>query len=63
MVENRSHRKEIPDIISQDGCNDKNIKYRTNKATGNINKIVSTRNEHPMGKHKFNSLKLMRDGF
>ena len=45
-----------------DGRNEKNIKDRTNKATGNINKIVSTLSERPFGRHRFKSLKLMRDG-
>ena len=57
-----TEKKYLGDIISQDGRNDKNIKDRTNKATGNINKIVSTLNERPFGKHKFKSFKLMRDG-
>ena len=37
-----SEKKYLGDIISDDGKNQKNIKDRTNKSIGNINKIVTT---------------------
>ena len=37
-----SEKKYVGDIISSDGKNKKNIKDRTNKATGNVNKIVTS---------------------
>ena len=57
-----TEKKYLGAIISQDGHNEINIKEGTNKATGNINKIVSTLSERPFGRHRFKSLKLMRDG-
>ena len=38
-----------------------NIKTRTNKAQGNINKIVNSLDERPYGRHRFKAAKLMRD--
>ena len=52
----------LGDIISSDGQNKKKIQERTNKAIGNANKIVSTLNERPYGKHLFKAFKLMREG-
>jgi hypothetical protein len=55
-------KKYFWDIISSDGKNKKNIKDRTNKATGNVNKIVTTLNERYYGKNTFKAYKLMREG-
>ena len=55
-------KKYLGDIISSDGKNKKNIKDRTNKATGNVNKIVTTLNERYYGKNTFKAYKLMREG-
>ena len=41
---------------------EKNILERTNKSNGTINKIMSTLNERPFGKHLFKAYKLMREG-
>ena len=41
--------------------NKANIKQRTNKAHGNVNKIVTTVNERPYGRHFFKAIKLMRE--
>jgi hypothetical protein len=57
-----SEKKYLGDIISSDGKNNKNIIERTNKAMGNVNKIVSTLNERPYGKHLFKAYQLMREG-
>ena len=54
-------KKYLGDLIARDGTNFKNIKERTNKAHGNINKIVTSINEIPYGKHFFKAAKLMRD--
>ena len=51
-----SEKKYLGDIISNDGKNKKNIKDRTNKATGNVNKILNTLNERPFGAHLFKAI-------
>ena len=58
-----SEKKYLCDIISSDGKNKKNIQERINKAIKNANKIVSTHNERPYGKHLLKAFKLMREGF
>ena len=50
------------DIISTDNTNKKNIKDKTNKGVGNVNKIISSLNERPYGRHTYKSAKLMREG-
>ena len=40
---------------------EKNIKDKTDKAVGNVNKIVSTIHERPYGKYSFKAASLMRD--
>ena len=42
--------------------NNSNIKNRTDKAHGNINKIVTSLKERPYGKHHFKAAILMRQG-
>ena len=59
----KSNRKEI----SRGYCfkswkNTKNITERTNKAHGNISKIMSTLNERPFAKHMFKAYILMSKG-
>ena len=49
-------------MISADGKNDSNIRERTNKSIGNINKIISSLNERPYGRHFFRAYKIMREG-
>ena len=49
-------------IISNNLRNDKNLKDKTNKAVGNVNKIISTVNERLLGKYSFKAAKLMREG-
>ena len=56
-----NEKKYLGDLIAKNGTNHKNIKERTNKAHGNIDKIVSTLNERPYGKHFFKAAKLMRE--
>ena len=48
--------------MSCDGRNTKNIVERTNRANGNIDKIISTLTERPFGRHYFKAYKLMREG-
>ena len=45
----------------KDGKNQQNIKARTNRAQGNINKIVTSLSERPYGRHTFKAAKLMRE--
>ena len=52
--------KYLGNIIAEDGTKKLNIKERTNKASWNVNKIVTTLNEKPYGKHLFKAAKLMR---
>ena len=52
--------KYLGDIISNDGRNKANITDRTNKSIGNINKIISTLKERPLGKHTFKAFKLAK---
>ena len=46
-----SEKKYLGDVISSDGKNEANIKERTNKAIGNVNKIVASLNERPYGRY------------
>ena len=54
--------KYLGDIIQSDGKNNSNIKNRTDKAHGNVNKIVTSLKERPYGKHYFKAAILMRQG-
>ena len=56
-----SEKKYLGDIVTNDLKNDKNIKDRINKRTGNVNKIISALNEKPYGKHAFKAGRIMRD--
>ena len=44
-------KKYLGEIITCDLKNDKNIKDKTNKGVGNVNKIISALNERPYGRH------------
>ena len=48
--------------MSQDLRNKKNIRDKTNRSVGNVNKIITTLNERPFGVYTFQAAKLMRDG-
>ena len=50
----------LGDIIAEDGRNTTNIKERTNRGHGTINKIVNTLKERCYGKHHFKAAMLMR---
>ena len=62
LMKNVSEKKYLGDIVSCDGRNTKNIVERTNRANGNIDKIISTLTERPFGRHYFKAYKLMREG-
>ena len=47
-------------IIQSDGKNDKNVKVRTDKAFGNVDRIKNALSERPYGKHSFKAALLMR---
>ena len=49
-------------MILKDGKNSKNIKTRTDKSYGIIDKIILTLQERPLGIHTFKAFKLMREG-
>ena len=61
VMEN-GNTKHLGDLLSYDGKNYSNIKERTNKAYGNIEKIIFTLTERPYGSHKFRVYRIMRDG-
>ena len=42
-----TENKYLGDVINKDGNNQSNIKEGTNKAQGNVNKIVNSLNERP----------------
>ena len=54
-------KKYLCNIIESDGRNKYSIKDKTNKAQGNINKIITTLTERPYGQHNFKASKLMRE--
>ena len=60
-MKNITEKKYLGDIISCDGKKYKNIKEKTNKALGNVIKIIPTLNKRPYGRHIFNAFKLMRE--
>ena len=55
-----THKKYLGHVIQSDGRNDKNIKDKTDKAIGNVNKIISAINERPYGRHTYKAALLMR---
>ena len=57
-----TEKTNLGDIISIDGKNTKNIKARTDKSHGNIEKVINTLQERPLGKYTFRAFKLMREG-
>ena len=57
-----TEKKYLGDVINKDGNNQSNIKEGTNKAQGNVNKIVNSLHERPYGKHFYKAAKLMREG-
>ena len=57
-----TEKKYLGDIISCEGSNKLNIKDKTNKGVGNVNKILASINERPYGKHTFAAASLMRQG-
>ena len=55
-------KKYLGDIVARDGSNTSNIKERTNKGHGSVNKIVTTLNKSHYGKYQFKAAMLMRGG-
>ena len=60
-MKNVDKKTYLGDIISSDGSNKLNIVDRTNKATGTVNKIMTTLQTRPYGKHTYKAAKLMRE--
>ena len=54
--------KYLGDTITTSLKNETNIKDKTNKAFGNVNRIVTSIKERPYGKYTYKAVKLMRDG-
>ena len=61
FMQTLSEKKYLGDIISDNGTNKANIRERTNRATGTVNKILTILCERPYGKHYFKAAKLMRE--
>ena len=61
-MKNVFEKKYLGDIISSDLKNKKNITDKTNKGVGNVNKILTSLNERPYGRHTYKAAKLMREG-
>ena len=57
-----NHKKYLGQIIQSDGRNKINIKDKTEKAVGNVNRIITFLNERPYGKQTFKAALLMRQG-
>ena len=53
VIKKVKEKKYLGDVISSNGSNRANINQRSNKAHGNVNRIVTTLNERPYGKHFF----------
>ena len=53
-------KKYLGDVIAKNGKNTSNIKERTNRGQGTINKLVTTLNERSYGRHQFKAAMLMR---
>ena len=60
-MKNVHEKKYLCDIFSADTKNEKNIKEKTNRAIGIINKISTSLNERPYGNHHFKAAKSMRE--
>ena len=61
-MKNVFEKKYLGDIISSDLKNKKNITDKTNKGVGNVNKILTSLNERPYGRHTYKAAKLLREG-
>ena len=57
-----NHKKYLGQIIQSDGRNEINIKDKTDKAVGNVTKIITSLTERPYGKHTFKAALLMIQG-
>ena len=55
-------KKYLGEVITEDNKNDRNITDKTNKANGNVTKVINTLQERPFGRHKYRAAKVMRDG-
>ena len=62
VMQEVSEKKYLGHILQSDGKNDKNIKDKTDKAVGSVNKIMSALSERPYGKHSYRAALLMRQG-
>ena len=56
-----NEKKYLGDIFSDDMKNSQNIKEKTNRAVGIVNKITTSLVERPYGKHTFSAAILMRE--
>ena len=61
-IQTVDEKKYLRQVIICDLRNENNIRDQTNRAVGNVNKIIKTLNERPFGVYTFQAAKLMRDG-
>ena len=60
-MKNAYEKKYLGDIFSADTKNEKNIKDKTDRAIGIVNKISTSLIERPFGKHHFKAAQIMRE--
>ena len=60
-MKNAYEKKYIGDIFSADTKNEKNIKDKTDRAVGIVNKISTSLVERPFGRHHFKAAQIMRE--
>ena len=61
VIKESLHEKYLGQIISSDGTNVKNVKNRSNKGRGLVNKIENTLKNTPGGKYHFELAVIMRN--
>ena len=62
VMKNVQNKKYLGCIISNDMGNQSNIKEKTNRGVGIVNKIITTLYERPYGKYTYKAAALMREG-
>ena len=60
-MKNVDEKKYLGNILSKNMKNQPNIKDRTGKAVGNVNKIISGLYERPYGRYTYRAAKIMRE--
>ena len=61
-IQTVDEKKYLRQVIICDLRNENNIRDQTNRAVGNVNKIIKTLNERPFGVYTLKAAKYVRDG-